>query len=241
VDKNSLEICSSLPYSITRLQSKTKSSPTLRPVLDGSFRLHRFTSSRSCPTQRLSHVPSCSDPLQYSDCLKSRHYIRSLGGPLITHNWILFLLAQGPIAPSRELLKNMVSRPATVLPVGGLFPLFSKTPRNMALLPVRLGVVLSLWRGSPKKERLLWQAFPWLLVRSSPQRGLAKYCTSDTLYKEPMEDLIHTSLDCQGGTATTVAMKSIPQPSIAPQRNSTFAAIQGKDTLDSLGPSLRFR
>jgi hypothetical protein len=101
----------------------------------------------------------------------------------------------------------------------------------MALAPVQLGLVLFSLRGSPiqKKERQLWRAFPRLLVRSSPRRGLAKYRTSDTLYKEPLEDLIHASVDCRGGSATKLAMESIPQPSIAPQRNSTvFAAKREK-------------
>jgi hypothetical protein len=76
-----------------------------------------------------------------------------LGGPSITDNWILFLLAQGQITPSQELLENMASRPATVLHAGGLFPLTSTTPRNMALVPVQLGVVLFSLRGSPIQKR----------------------------------------------------------------------------------------
>jgi hypothetical protein len=44
--------------------------------------------------------------------------------------------------------------------------------------------------------------------------------------KEPVQDLVHAFVDCQGGTVTKVATESISTPSIALQGPSTFVEIQ---------------
>jgi hypothetical protein len=76
-----------------------------------------------------------------------------------------------------------------------------------------------------KKERLLWRAFPRLLTRTSPRRSVSKFRKWDQMSKEPAKDLVHASVDCRGSIVTKVATESIPTPSIAGQRTSTFEEI----------------
>jgi len=59
-----------------------------------------------------------------------------------------------------------------------------------------------------------------------PWRGGSKFHKSVQMSKEPAKDLVHASVDCRGSTVTKVAAESIPTPSIARQRTSTFEEIR---------------